>query len=135
MSDWVTLTVDDATAELTPQEAAMLKAIAGSDDTAAGIVERVTEEVREAYRSGGRPVDGDGIPAAMQSRAVAIARWRLLTSYPQLAKLQTKDRKDANDAAMKYLDQIATREIRGSGSAQIVSGNARQATRTKLSGL
>lgn len=131
---WSQLTAEEVLEEFNAGEKGAVDSVKGTDDLVQ-IVGRVIELVRDAYRSGGRPLGEDGsIPAGLKPRAIAIARWNFITSIPGTEQLQNKERKAANDEAMRYLEQIAKREIKGSGSAQSVSGT-RQATRDKLNGL
>lgn len=134
--NWITLTDAEVMEEFTPAEKAMLKAIQGAGDKLPGILSRVVDQIREAYLTGGRPLGDAGmIPQGMRDRAVALTRWKWLTAFPTLAKMQTKDRKDSATEAEGYLLLIAKRELKGAGSAQIVSQVTRQMTRDKLSGL
>jgi hypothetical protein len=135
MESWSKLAPDEVLSEFTPQEAATLKNIQSSNDFLPDIVGRVTDQIRQAYASGGRALGEDGIPDSLKARAVDICRWRLLVSYPQLQKLQTKERQKAHDDALTFLNQIAQREIKGAGSAQIVCQPPRRATRKQLEGL
>lgn len=118
------------------QERIGVAAAKGRDDLQ-DICDQVVEQVRDAYISGGRSLGPDRtMPAGLKVRAVAIALWRFVTEgVGKNDGLQTAGRKDAADEATKYLGRIASREIKGAGSAQIVSGNKRQATRDTLSGL
>ena len=117
-------------------ERASIAAVKGGDDLQA-ICDQVTEQIREAYRSGGRPMGDDGtIPASQKMRAIAIALWRFVSEgVAKNEGIQTKQREAAATEAQTYLVRVATREIKGSGSAQIVSGNRRQATRRTLGSL
>lgn len=132
---WITLTDEDVMPAAS-QERKSIAAVKGVDDLAAK-VQQATGQVRDAYRSGGRLLGDHGtIPAGLKDRAVAIALWRFLVDgVARNDSVHTREREHAYDEAVKYLEAIARREIKGTGSAQIVSGNKRQATREKLSGL
>jgi len=132
---WITL-VDQDVFGSNAKERQSIVAIKGLDDLGE-IVAAVTEQVRDAYHSGGRPLGAEGtIPANLKGRAIAIALWRFVSEgVPKNEGVQTKQREAAYTEATDYLTQIATRKITGGGSAQIVSQKTRQATRDTLSGL
>ncbi|NOS70059.1 MAG: DUF1320 family protein [Verrucomicrobia bacterium] len=132
---WSTLTTVEVLEEFTPQEAATLNNIQGATNTLANIITRVTDQVRDVYTSGGRPLEGVGIPDGVKSRAISIVRWRLLTSFPQMKHMQTEERKSAYDSAQDWLTKIANRDIIGSGSAVLVSTPERRASRERTDGL
>jgi hypothetical protein len=113
-----------------------LAAIKGRDDLA-DICAAVTQQIREAYSSGGRALGDDGtIPDGLRGRAIAIAAWRFVSEgVPQNEGIQTASRREAFDEAVSFLKQIAGRQIRSAGSAQTVTRVHRQATRRKLEGL
>jgi hypothetical protein len=107
---WITLTAEDVVDELSSQEATMMTAAAG--DKAAKFAERAVAEARGAIVGGGYEVGEDGtIPEGMKSDVIAIARWRWLIAFPQLLKLQTKERKDAYDDARKKLALISEQKF------------------------
>jgi hypothetical protein len=106
---WKQITDADVLEEVSPPEAAMMKAAAG--DKAAVFVARAIAEVRGAILGGGYPVgDAGTLPEGLHSDALALARWRWLIAFPALAKLQTKERKDAFEAAQRRLQAIQDRE-------------------------
>ncbi len=136
MDTWTPLSPADVVAELAPDELAALRNIAGAIDNLPGLTARVTGEIQDAYQSGGRAMGDPGtIPDAVKSHAIALVRWRLLISSPQLKSLQTPERGRAADQALAFLSDISHRKLGGGGSAQIASQNPRQATRRQLSGL
>ena len=108
----------------------------GRDDLQ-DICDQVVQQVRDAYLSGGRPLGDDGtIPSGLKMRAIAIALWRFITEgVGKNEGVQTRSREDGFKDAVAYLQRIAERTIKGTGSAQIVSGQPRQATRKTLGGL
>lgn len=135
---WSTLTANNVLAEFTPVEKSTLNSIQGVTTALAGIVTGVSGQVRKAYTDGGRPLDPDSattIPASEFERAIAIARWKWLNSFPALKALQTDARKKASEDAETYFTQIATRELKGSGGAEIVSSQTRRMTRQQLDGI
>lgn len=134
---WSQLTTDDVLGEFTPVEQAVLKNIKSGKDALADIVGRVIDQVRKAYLDGGRTIDVSEatIPDGEKPRAIAIARWKLLISFPSLKFMQTADRKAANDDAQNYFMEVAKRELTGDGGSQVVSSQTRRATRAKMEGL
>lgn len=134
---WSQLVTDDVLGEFTPVEKAVLKNIRGGEEKLADILGRVIDQVRKAYLDGGRGVDASEatVPDGEKPRAIAIARWKLLISFPMLKSMQTADRKAAHDDAQSYFMEVAKREISGEGGSQIVSSQTRRATRAKFEGL
>jgi hypothetical protein len=109
---WITVTVNEVFEELAPLEAAALKAIAPGDRFVT-ILGRAVNAARGACRAGGYKLGPDGtVPDQLESDVVAIARWRCLIAYPQLAKLQTKERQEAYTAAMERLDKVSVQKIK-----------------------
>lgn len=107
---WITPTTADVLSEFTASEAATIQNIqgAGSSNLQA-ILNRVIDKIRDAIIAAGKSTDETAttIPRGLVDDAVAIARWRLLISAPQLQSFQTEARKDANDKALTKLDAIA----------------------------
>ena len=134
---WSTLTANNVLAEFTPVEKSTLNGVQGVTTALAGIVTGVSGQVRKAYMDGGRPTDADvtTIPASEFERAIAIARWKWLNSFPALKSMQTDARKKAAEDAEDYFARIATREFKGSGGAEIVSSQTRRLTRQNLDGI
>lgn len=133
---WLQLTTGDVIGEFTPVEQAVLQNIQGGDELA-HIVARVIAQVRKAYIDGGRDIDStEGtIPEGEKTRAIAIARWKYLVSFPQLKTMQTDTRKKASEDAESYFMEVATRKLTGSGGSQVISSQTRRATRDKFEGL
>jgi phage gp36-like protein len=111
---WETPTADDVLSEFTPTELATITTLMGgaplnNTGKLSTIVTRTIAEIRGYIRSGDFDLDPDAskIPLELFTAAIAIARWRLLISAPQLKQLQTDDRKDAYKEAIKKLEQIA----------------------------
>ena len=135
--NWSTIISDDVLGEFTPVEAATLNGLQGVTDALPPIITRTINQIRKAYRDGGREVaftDGT-IPDSESGRAIAIARWKWLISFPKLKSMQTDERRKAWEEADNYFNAIAKREIKGEGGAQSFTPVDRQATRKKLSGL
>ncbi len=145
---WNSLTDQDVLNEgFNATELSAVKSIQGSDQVAT-IVGSVVSAIRGSVIAGGNRLDQPGtIPDQLRQEAVDIARWRILTSFPQLKALQTKERKDAHDAAKTTLKEVSKGEIRielpaqptsdsgPAGQIKRVSGEHRQFTRKKLKGI
>jgi hypothetical protein len=109
---WKTVTVEDVLGELTGQEQAALKGLEGAGDQLPLILARVVNAVRGAIRAGAYRLGEEGTtPDQLEMEIVAMARWRWLTAFPQLQRLQTRDRRDAHDEALGRLDMIARQKI------------------------
>jgi hypothetical protein len=108
---WITPTANDVASEFTAREQSVIQSIQGAvSSNLPAILTRVVDEVREAIRAGGKPVDEvttTTMPRGLVADAIAIARWRLLISMPQFAQLQTPVRKEEYDNALKKLELIA----------------------------
>lgn len=112
---WIAPTGEDVTSELTPAEVTKFQTVLGganSTDRIVPILDRVVSEIRGYIIAGGYLVDSDEslIPKGLVADSVAIARWRLVTTFPDLQPLQSDARKAAYDAAMKKLDKIANQD-------------------------
>lgn len=132
---WITFTDEDVFAA-DSKERLSIVAIRKRDDLA-DICSQVTDQIREAYLNGGRELGDEGtIPAGLKARAIALATWRFVSEgVPKNEGLQTKSRQDSFTEATEFLFKIASREIKGAGSAQIVCKPTRRATRERLDGL
>jgi hypothetical protein len=109
---WKTVTVEDVLGELTVQEQAALKGIEGAGDQLPLILARVVNAARGAIRAGAYRLGEEGTtPDQLDLEIIAMARWRWLTAFPQLQRLQTRDRRDAHDGAVARLDMIARQKI------------------------
>src|SRR4030095_10244747 len=112
---WITLTTDDVLSEFTPNEAATLRNLQGSGSgpgyvNVDVITARTVDEVR-GFINGARldvdEADDTTLPKGLFADAIAIARWRVLISAPQLKQLQTEERKKAFDDALAKINKIA----------------------------
>ena len=109
---WHTVTVDDVMTEFTPQEQAALQAIQGAADQLPIILQRVVSVVRGRIRAGGYALGAEGTtPDELDGDVVALARWRWLSAFPQLQRLQTTSRQQAHDAALAHLDRITRQQL------------------------
>jgi hypothetical protein len=109
---WRQITVEEVNQEFTPQEAATLKNIQGAQDNLPNVLGRVVEQARGAIRAGSYPLadDASALPSQLVTTVIDLAVWRYLKSFPTLKALQTKDRKDAYDAAMTRLKDVANQK-------------------------
>jgi len=105
---WKSFAAQDVLNEgFNPSEVNALKTMQGADNLAL-IVASVIGQVRGAVIAGGNQLDQPGlIPDQLRDAAVALARWRLLVSFPQLKTLQTPERKAAHDQANATLLEVA----------------------------
>ena len=109
---WKTVTVEDVLGELTVQERAALQGIEGAGDQLPLILARIVNAARGAIRAGAYRLGEEGTtPDQLDLEIIAVARWRWLTAFPQLQRLQTRDRRDAHDEALARLDMIARQKI------------------------
>jgi hypothetical protein len=107
---WRTLTAEDVLEELAPQEAAMMRNIAGNK--AASIVSRAIGEMRGAIAGGGYGLGDEGsVPDGLRSDTIAVARWRWLVAFPVLAKMQTKERQSAYNDARQRMELISQQKF------------------------
>lgn len=138
MTGWSTFEPAEVLSEFTEAEATTLKNIKGGTDTLGDICARVVAQIRLAYVNGSHEVDAENgatIPDGEKSKAIAIARWQLLISFPLLKSMQTAERKSAAEKADSYFAEIAKKEIQAAGSAEIACKPTRRATRSKTDGL
>jgi len=117
---WEVLTAEDVLSEFTVAEASSIRSLQGSGSGSGlpfgnidSIVIRVIDEVRGYVVSGGYSVDDDPrtIPISLFEDAIAIARWRLLIATPSFKQLQTDERKEAFELALKKLLLIAQQQF------------------------
>lgn len=113
---WIAPNAADVLSELTPAEGLKYQNLLGGaspGEKITPILDRVVAEIRGYIISGSFAVDADTslIPPSLVSDAVAIARWRYLTSVPDLQAVQSDARKAAFDAAMAKLMMIAKGEL------------------------
>lgn len=106
---WNTIQEQDVLNEMTPVEVATLQGIQGAVDTLPGILANVVNAARGAIMAGGGQLDQPGlIPDQLRPDVIVIARWKWLTSLPDLGEgFQSKQRKEAYDEAMKRLDGVS----------------------------
>lgn len=109
---WTTINSDDVLDEFTPIEEAALKNIQGTADNLDNIIARVLRKFRSMINAGGNQLDQTGItiPDGLVEDAIAMARWKWITSFPALKFMATDARKAANDSAMDRLKDIASQK-------------------------
>jgi hypothetical protein len=144
---WITLTEAHVTACLSGVElAAWRKAAlaAGQDDPVQATLNRVTNEVRGYIRAS--MVDaldaGNTIPDELLDSAMALVVAKLATRLPIPL---TQERKEARDAAMDQLKDVAARRFRLSstvtpsddqpGGVELASGDGNTPSAASLNGL
>jgi len=99
--------------ELTPLERASLSAIQGSQERLTSVLVRVVKSVRGKIVAGDAPLGPDGtVPEQLMNEVIDVARWRWLISFPQLVKMQTRERKDANDKALEELGRVQSGDVK-----------------------
>jgi len=117
---WEVLTSEDVLSEFTVAEAGAIRSLQGSGSGSGlpfgnidAITIRVIDEVRGYVIAGGYTVDDDPrtVPISLFNDAIAIARWRLLIATPSFKQLQTDERKEAFDLALKKLLLIAQQQF------------------------
>jgi hypothetical protein len=120
---WEVLTTEDVLSEFTLREADAIRILQGSGSGSGSglpfanmdvIVAHVIDEVRGYIIAGGYEVDlvlDTTIPISLFEDAIAIARWRLLIATPSFRQLQTEDRKQAFEDALKKLALIAAQQF------------------------
>jgi hypothetical protein len=109
---WIAPNSQDVLSEMTQTEAAKFTAIGGTADKVVTILDRTVAEIRGYINAGGYELDSDQslLPNGLIADAVAIARWKLVASFPDLKAMQSDARKDAYDFAMKKLALIAAQK-------------------------
>jgi hypothetical protein len=118
---WEILTTEDVLSEFTLAEAAALRTLQGSGSGSGLpfanidlIVAHAIDEVRGFIAAGGYTVDpilDNSIPVGLFEDGIALARWRVLIAVPALKQLQTQERKEAFDEALKKLMLIAAQQF------------------------
>ena len=118
---WEVFTTEDVLNQFTVAEASAIRSLQGSgsgsgrpflnlDEKVAHII----DEVRGYIIAGSYDVDpilDNTLPAGLFEDAIAIARWRLLIAAPAFKQLQTDERKEAFELALKKLALIAEQKF------------------------
>ncbi|HLX70776.1 MAG TPA: hypothetical protein VKV04_14200 [Verrucomicrobiae bacterium] len=111
---WSVITESEVLEEFNPKEQALIANIQNAADNLAPILQRVVNAARACVVAGGSQVDQPGtIPDQLRMDVISIARWKWLISLPQVNEtLQSANRKNAHDDAMKRLDDVAAGKIK-----------------------
>jgi hypothetical protein len=107
---WTSVSTVDVLAEFTPAETAILNNIQGVATSLGTILTKTVSRVRSQIKAGGNQLDMTGatVPDALVEEVISIARWRWLNSFPGLASLKTKERKEAHDTALAMMKEISS---------------------------
>ncbi len=125
---WAVLNTEDVLSEFTVAENSAIRNLLGGSGSGSAsgsgsgppfwnldlVTVRVIDEVRGYITAGGYAVDpilDNTIPLGLFEDAIAIARWRILVSVPLLKQLQTEERKQAFEDALKKLTLIAEQKF------------------------
>lgn len=118
---WEIITTEDVLSEFTIAEASAIRSVMGSGSGSGlpfgnidVIVGDVIDEVRGYIIAGGYRVDpvyDNSLPPSLFVDAIAIARWRLLISAPAFKQLQTDERRQAYEDALKKLYLISQQKF------------------------
>jgi len=111
---WSTIAESDVLTEFNSKENSAINNIQGATDNLAPILQRVVNAFRDAIVAGGNQVDQAGtIPDQLRMDVIAVARWKWVVALPKVGEmLQTKERKDAHDDAMKRMDEVSLGKIK-----------------------
>ncbi|HEY3761582.1 MAG TPA: hypothetical protein VGN23_07535 [Verrucomicrobiae bacterium] len=109
---WNTISTSDVLNEFTAAEQAALQGIQGATTELAAVLARVVAKMRSQIKAGGNQLDmtGQTIPDGLQEEAVAVARWRWLNSFPAMAALKTKERREAYEQAAAMMKEVSSNE-------------------------
>lgn len=121
---WNQISVADVLGEFTPAEKATLQAIQAADFLP-DLLARVLGQARGSIAAGGYAVGEEGtIPDQLTGDVVALTRWRLLISFPQMKALQTEDRRKAAERAEERFDLVANQKLNVEAPASVGSSPA-----------
>jgi hypothetical protein len=108
---WFAPSQNDVLNQFLQKEVDAINAAQQSTTLVSDILSKVVDEIRGYIFAGGYPLGDDGsLPAGLHNDAIAIARWRLLISLPSLKMMQTPERKETYELALKKLDKIAAQQ-------------------------
>jgi hypothetical protein len=110
---WSIIAADEVLQEFTPAERAALKNIQAdfTDVNLPAILARTVNAARGSIQAGGNTLgDANTIPDQLRGEIIAIARWKLLTAFPQMKALQTAERSRAARDATDLLQLIASQK-------------------------
>jgi len=148
---WITLNEDDIESRLSGPELAAYKTTAlasGQGDPVPEIIAQVTAEVRghvAACAKNSLDADLTTLPAKLESAALDVIAYRLLTRLPRAV---SEDRKDAMRAATRLFERVAacqfaidttdnpaTDETATGGNVSVLRSRPRKASGGQLNGL
>lgn len=97
---------------LSPDEKTALDRIDAGASQGTDVLKNVIGEFRDCCVAGGRAISTTEwtIPDLAKVHVINRTRWQWLCSFPALKALQTKDRKDLNDAAEEFFNRVASGE-------------------------
>ena len=106
---WSAITADDVLQEWNTKEPALIANQQAAADNLPVILARAVARVRGAIRAGGYPLGLEGtVPDQVIDSVIAIARWRLLLSLPEVNEsMLSKSRKDDYEEAVARLERIS----------------------------
>jgi hypothetical protein len=105
---WNALATTDITAEILPDEVAMINAIQGGSGMLDTVLASVTAEIQAQILVGGNQIGQTGtVPDQIRSDAIALVRWKWFCSLPATS-LQSDFRKAQYEAAQERLEKIRT---------------------------
>lgn len=134
---WKTLTADLVLAEFNNLETGAYNTARG-DDSGANldvIISGVVDEFVDAIASRGHPVGSQGtLPSGFIPKAVAMARWRYLLALPSGNSLLSAERKTANEAGEKLIQDIREGKVGVVGPDGTQSPAAAAGSKTKIPG-
>jgi hypothetical protein len=112
---WNTITTQNILDELLPQEAALIQNL--QQDPQNSKLARILSEVINAARgdiiAGGGQLDQPGtIPDQLRDDVTCIARWKWITSLPQLKTMQTPERKQSATEGQERLNLVSQGKIK-----------------------
>lgn len=133
---WTTLTIDDLLSALTSRERedfAKTSVEASVPDRAAPILTDLVAEVRGyivSHSPNSISADPTKIPASFKARAVAMARWRLLTTIPGYSPGDA--RKLEYEKADAFFQDVAKGKIRPEAADDAITPDVPGATPTAV---
>jgi hypothetical protein len=123
MTGWTPLTEAEVLNQFNDSETAAYDTAKGDDKgvALADIIQKVADQIWQAYDQGGRVVDTQGagtIPTGEKNRAIALVRWNYLNALPS-GKSLAENRQPEAKAATDYFLMVAKRELKSPGGVAI----------------
>jgi hypothetical protein len=109
---WRAITTDDVLAEFNQQEQTLYQNVQNSATPLQAILTETLNAFVGAMNAAGYAVNDDGtVPDQLRPDVIALTRWRWLISLPDVDEaIQSKNRKEAADVALKNLQLIAQKK-------------------------